>query len=145
MTNTLFLKSHLNHTVNIQSGPGLSRVVGEKIPQTSRLHVVAVIALTFHSLSLRDPVLHTWCAIFKQFFMKIEIKELCYRQYIVDAYIYKKNINFLRIYISRPLIWTIGCGFKYLHYSVTLSLRGETHFLVFAQTLIYVNVKPIMW
>jgi hypothetical protein len=31
VTNTLYPKSHLNHTVNIQSGLGLSRVVEEKI------------------------------------------------------------------------------------------------------------------
>ena len=31
VTNTLYPKSHLNHTVNIQSGLGLSRVVGEKL------------------------------------------------------------------------------------------------------------------
>ena len=30
VTNTLYPKSDLNHTVNIQSGLGLSRVVGEK-------------------------------------------------------------------------------------------------------------------
>ena len=31
MTITLYQKSHLNHTVTIQSELGLSRVVGEKI------------------------------------------------------------------------------------------------------------------
>ena len=31
VTNTLYSKSHLNHTVNIQSGLGLSRVGGEQM------------------------------------------------------------------------------------------------------------------
>ena len=46
----------------------------------------------------------------------------------MDLHIKAYNLNhwFLSLY-----------GFQYLHYSVTLLSQGETHFLVFSQTLIY--------
>ena len=80
--------------------------------------MVAVIALTFNSLSLLDPVLNTRCVIFKQYFMTIDDDYIYWKKRTIDDdYIYwgKKlelmmtkyigeKCNFLLIYISRPMI-----------------------------------------
>jgi hypothetical protein len=64
VTNTLYPKPQVNHTVNIQSGLGLSRVVREKLflsdseRKITRLCTIVGIALTFNILSLLDPVLN---------------------------------------------------------------------------------------
>ena len=62
-SDTLYLKSHFNHTVNIQSGLGLSRVVGEKIclqilkGKQQDFMWWQGLHLYFNSFNLLDPVL----------------------------------------------------------------------------------------
>ena len=94
--------------------------------------MVTVIALTFHSLSLLDPVLSTWCVIFQQYFMNFWVMDSQKGQNIYDDYIYRKKIQFLRdlhikIYHLNHCLLSLY-GFKYLHYSVTLLSRGWNSF-----------------
>ena len=144
--NTLYPKSYLNHTVNIQSRLWLSRVVGEKNiwtdseRYTTRFHMVAVVVLTFNSLSLLDLVKNMWCVKSKQYFNKFWDKGFSLETILWWWLYTTENMKFpidLHIKAYDFNHWLLSLhGFKYLHYSVTLCRGGETHFLVFAQTLI---------
>ena len=75
VTNTFDSNSHLNHTVNIQSGLGFARVVGKKY--------FNILWKVNHKISWSgkdytymkqfeplDPIVNWYCVIFKQYFMK---------------------------------------------------------------------------
>ena len=94
--------------------------------------MVAVIALTCHRLSLLDPVLNMWCVIFKQYFMKfwdkgftLETKHWWWL-YISEKMKFPMDLHIKAYHLNH---WLLSLyGFKYLHYSVTLSSRGWNPF-----------------
>ena len=66
------LKSHSQHTIStrtLKSGRR-TNILTDYERLTTRLHLVAGIALTINSLSLLDRVLNLLCVKFKQYFMK---------------------------------------------------------------------------
>ena len=66
------LKSHSQHTITtmtFKSGQS-KNIWTDSERYTTKLHVVPVVALTFNSLSLRDPVKNMWCVKSKQYFIK---------------------------------------------------------------------------
>ena len=94
--------------------------------------MVAVIALTFNSLSILDPVLNTWCAIFKQYFMKFWDKGFTLETkhfrclYISDKIKFPMGIHIQFYHLKHWLLSLYGV--RHLHYSVTLSSRGWNPF-----------------
>ena len=105
VTNTLYPKFHWNHTVNIQSGLGLSRVVGEKILQ----HILKgkpKDIMWWQGLYLHEKVWAPWTPLWTG---NVKYLHNISWQSILYDFRYRKKLNFLWIYISRPIIWTIGC------------------------------------
>ena len=111
--------------------------------------MVPVIALTFNSLSLLNPVWNTWCVIFKQYFMKfwdkgftLETKHWWWL-YISEKIKFPMDLHIKAYHLNH---WLLSLyGFKYLHYSVTLSSRGWNPFPGVCSDLDikqYVNDKP---
>ena len=135
VTNSLYPKSHFNPTANMQSGLGLSRVVGENNILTdfgrkaTRLHLVAVIALTFISLSLLDSVLNMLCVIFKQYFLKFWDKGFTWWLYILEEMNFPIDLHIKAYHLKH---WLLSLyGFEYLE-------------SILCNTFV-TGVKPVSW
>ena len=130
MTHTFYSNFYLNHRVNIQSGLGLSRVVGEKKIFLHIFEGKPQDIMWWHGLQLLETVWVPWTLLQTGNVLWLDnifLKKWWDITFTMTLDIAKKN-KFpmdLHIMVYHLNHWLLSLyAFKYLHYSVTLLSQG---------------------